>query len=168
MALELGSRPGSAWPMTRWMVGKAPAQPALERVDQVVHRADRERRIDAAVKIDDLAVGGLAHAHVVDLAEVGDFRGERQERVAHFADARRRGVAAGQHVGRQRLDMGFDLDVRAELVAHRLFEPGRGVVRGGERLRAVDFKIGRHRQAAAKSSARRRDGWRGRDCARSP
>ena len=56
------------------------------------------------------------------------------------------GVAPGQHVGRQRLDMGLDFDVRAELVAHRLFEPARDVMRGGERLRALDFEIGRDRQ----------------------
>ena len=44
--------------------------------------------------------------------------------------------------------MGLDLDIGPEFVAHRLFEPACGVVRGGERLRAVDFEIGGDRQPA--------------------
>ena len=127
---------------------KAPPQPALQRIHHVVHGADRKRRIDLAVKIDDLAVAGLAHAHVVDFADRGDFGGERRERLAHFGDARGRGVAAGQNVGGQRLDMGFDFDVGAELLAHRFFEPARHFVRGIERHGAFDFEIHRYRQPA--------------------
>ena len=44
--------------------------------------------------------------------------------------------------------MGFDLDVRTELVAQRLFEAACHVVRGGKRQRALDFEIDRYRQPA--------------------
>ena len=54
----------------------------------------------------------------------------------NFGDACSRGVAAGEHVGRQRLDVGLDLDVGAKFVAHRLFEAARDIVRGGERQRS--------------------------------
>ena len=37
--------------------------------------------------------------------------------------------------------MGFNLDIGPELVAHRFFKLGRGVVGGAERQRAVDFKV---------------------------
>ena len=42
--------------------GKAPPQAALDGVDQIVHRAHRQRRFDAAMKVDDLAFGRFAHA----------------------------------------------------------------------------------------------------------
>src|SRR3974390_3539302 len=45
-------------------VGVLAPQPALDGIHQVVHRADRERRIDPAVKIDDLAGRGFADADV--------------------------------------------------------------------------------------------------------
>ena len=38
---------------------KALAQPVFERVDQVMHCADRQRRIDAAMEINDLAIDGF-------------------------------------------------------------------------------------------------------------
>ena len=38
--------------------------------------------------------------------------------------------------------MSLDLDILAEFVAHRLFEPRRGVMRERQRLRTVDLKIG--------------------------
>ena len=125
--------------------GKAAAQPALDGIDESMHRADRQRRIDAAMEIHDLAVGGLAHAHVVHLAEAGQDGGQRRERLAALGDARGGGVAAGQERCRQRLDMGFDLDVRSQLLADRLFEPARGLVRGGQRQRAVHLQIRRYR-----------------------
>src|ERR1700681_2609028 len=61
--------------------GKAPPQPVFQRIDRVMHGADRKRRIDPAMKIDDLAVAGLAHAHVVHFAETGNLGGERRERL---------------------------------------------------------------------------------------
>jgi hypothetical protein len=55
--------------------GEAQAQAVFDTVYQVVHRAHGERRIDAAVKIDDLAVRSLSHAHVMNFAEARDARG---------------------------------------------------------------------------------------------
>src|SRR5262249_43028468 len=49
--------------------GKARAQPALDVVDLFVHVVDPHGRIDVAMEIDDLAVGRLAHAHLVDVAQ---------------------------------------------------------------------------------------------------
>ncbi len=49
--------------------GKAPAQVLLDTVNQVMHVADRKDRINPAVKIDDLAVGGFAHAHIMDFVK---------------------------------------------------------------------------------------------------
>ena len=77
-----------------------PAQAAFDRIDQIVHRAHRQRRVDAAVKIDDLAVGGFAHAHVVDFVEAGMRGGLSVENGADFGDAFVRGIAASEHVGR--------------------------------------------------------------------
>ena len=141
---------------------------ALERVHQIVHRADRKRRIDAAVKIDDLAVGGLAHAHVVHFAE--------RRRISRQATAAPRGlrrcVPARRRGRRGRRPA-------AARYGSRLRPPGRArrasPLRAGSRSRA-------RRQAAAcrrlrdratpkagrRSPARRRDEWRARGCARSP
>ena len=57
----------------------------------------------------------------------------------------RDGVAAGEDHGRQRLDMRFHLDVGPELLADRLLEPAGDVVRGEERQRSIDLEIGRNR-----------------------
>ena len=64
------------------------------------------------MKIDDLAVDRFAHPNVVHVAQSGNAGGQRRQRFADFGDARSGGIAAGQDRGRQRLDMGFDLDVR--------------------------------------------------------
>jgi len=45
--------------------------------------------------------------------------------------------------------VGFDLDVRAELVAHRLFQRVRDLVRARERQAAVHFQVERDRQPPA-------------------
>ena len=57
--------------------GKLTAQPALKGIHNVVHRTDRQRRIDLAVKIDDFSGGGFPHPHVMNLAERWEFRRER-------------------------------------------------------------------------------------------
>ena len=44
-----------------------PPQRAFDLVDLLVHVPDGQHRVDAAVEIDDLALGRLAHADVVDL-----------------------------------------------------------------------------------------------------
>ena len=56
--------------------GKAPSQPPLGGVNQVMHRADRQGRVDAAMKIDNFAIAGFAHADVVHFSEPGDVRGK--------------------------------------------------------------------------------------------
>ena len=109
-----------------------------------MHRTDRKRRIDDAVKIDDLSGGGFPHSHVVDLAERRELCGEQREEPANFQNACRIGIAAGQKVGRQRLDVGFDLDVGSELAPDRLFKPAGHIMGNGKRLRAVDFEVDRH------------------------
>ena len=121
-----------------------------------------------AVKIDDFAVRGFAHPHVVDFAEIGQAGGERAK--TSRTSAMRSAVAsrARQYVGRQRLDMGLDFDAGAEFVAHGVFEPARDVMRGRQRQGAFDFEIGGNRELRRKSSAPRRDGWRGRGRAQSP
>ena len=49
---------------------KAPAQASLDSVDQLVeHGRDGAGRIDVAMEIHDLAVGGVAHPYVVDIAQ---------------------------------------------------------------------------------------------------
>ena len=89
----------------------------LDVVDQIVHGTDRERRLDVAMEIDDLALGGFAHPHIVDFAKTVRACGERGKRRANFGDARGVGVVAGDERGRQRLYMGFDFDFGAELLA---------------------------------------------------
>src|SRR5215470_15256771 len=45
------------------------AQAALDPVYQIVNRSDCARRIDIAVKIHDLAIGGITHPHIVDITQ---------------------------------------------------------------------------------------------------
>ncbi len=89
------------------------------------------------MEIHDLAVVGLAHAHVVDVADHPAFGGDLGERDLHRLDALRRRLAAGALRHLQRLDMGLDLDIGTELVGDRLFKAVGNGVRGGERQRAV-------------------------------
>src|SRR2546430_12883934 len=90
-------------------------QRAFEVVDFLVDGPDRQRRIDAAVKVDDLSLGSLAYAHVVDLSDESDIRRDGAELLAYRRDPFIRRVAAGEPARLQRLDVGFDLDFRAEL-----------------------------------------------------
>ena len=134
--------------MTRWMVGKR-RRSRRSSASTVSCTAPTESAGSTRQwKLTISPSRGLAHAHVVHFAEIGDLGGERRERLAHFGDARGRSVAAGQNVGRQRLDMGLDFDVGPELLAHRFFEAARHLVRGIERHGTFDFEIHRYRQPA--------------------
>ena len=84
---------------------------------------DGQRRIHVTVEIDDLAVRGLAHAHVVNVLHEAEFGGERGELGAHCGKALAGRVTAGKPARLQRLDMSLDLDLWPELLAHRRFEP---------------------------------------------
>src|ERR1700681_2154040 len=59
---------------------KAPAQSALDRVDQFVDVADRAGFIDVAVEVHDLAVGGMAHPQIVDMAQLAARGGQLGKR----------------------------------------------------------------------------------------
>ncbi len=51
--------------------GKVPAESALDAVDQIVHGADRKGWINLTMKINNLAVGGFAHANVMHFVKAG-------------------------------------------------------------------------------------------------
>lgn len=121
--------------------GKLPAQPALKRVHEVVHGTDGKRRIDVAVKIDDFTGGGFPHPHVMHFTERWELRRERGQELTNFRDACRLCIAAGQQVGGQRLDVRFDLNFRSEFTPDCVLQTARDLMCGGERLRAVDFKV---------------------------
>ena len=56
--------------------GEALTQTVLDAVHEVVDRAYGERGIDAAVKVDDLALGGLSDTNVMNFTETGDAGGK--------------------------------------------------------------------------------------------
>ncbi len=55
--------------------GRPAAQFALHLINLLVDALHRQRRIDPAVKIDDLTVVGFAYPHVVDVANAKTLRG---------------------------------------------------------------------------------------------
>src|SRR6266702_8881210 len=116
-------------------------EPALDLVDLRVHVVDAERGIDQAVEIHDLARGRLTHADFMDVADWPDLARDIGERGAHRGHALARSIAAALSVGLQRLDVGVDLDLRAELLGNRRFERAGDVVGGAERKLAIDFEI---------------------------
>jgi len=75
--------------MTRWMVGKRRRNLRYDRIDHIMHGADRERRIGSAMEIDDLTVRGLAHAHVRAPRRGGNSAASAVSAFAHLGDARR-------------------------------------------------------------------------------
>jgi hypothetical protein len=129
--------------------GEALAERPLHLVDLLVHVGHPERGIDQAMEIDDLAVIGLAHAHVVHLSEQVDFRRDGDEGIVHFPHSLGRRIAAALVAGLQRLDVGFDLDFGPQLVAHRLLEAVGDLVRAAERQAPVHFEVERDRQSTA-------------------
>ncbi len=62
--------------------GEAAPQRALELVDELVDVTDGAGGIDVAVEVHDLAVVGIANAHVVDVAQRAGRRRELREPVA--------------------------------------------------------------------------------------
>src|SRR5436305_3001652 len=84
---------------------KLAPQRALDVVDPLMHILDGEHRVDAAVEIDNLTLGGFAHAHVMNLPDKGDVRGNFRKRLAHGGDPFIRGIAPRQAPYLQRLNM---------------------------------------------------------------
>src|SRR6185312_12623729 len=125
---------------------RAQLQRALQRVDRLMHGADRELRLDAAVEIHDFAVLGLAHAHVVHVADDAALRRQFAQRNFDGRDALRRRFASGDILRLQRLDMRLDLDMRAELGLDRAFQRVSHVVCGAQRQSAVDLEVERDRE----------------------
>ena len=64
--------------------GKTPSQTSFSGIDQSVRRTNRQRGIDLAMEIDDLAIGCLANADIVHLAQTGDFGGKQLHIVERF------------------------------------------------------------------------------------
>ena len=79
---------------------KLSAQPALKRIYRIMYRADRQRGIDVAVKIDDFTGGSIPDPHVMNLTKRRERRCERGQQLANFGDARWVSIAAGQQFGR--------------------------------------------------------------------
>jgi len=102
---------------------------------------DRRRRIDAAVEDDERAVGAKAHAHVMHFAQPTVRGRGRAQGARHFIDQRRIGGRAVDFSRFDRLDMGFNLHVGADLIADRRFQRARNLMRLGEPHAAIDFKI---------------------------
>ena len=104
------------------------AQRALDLVDVLVHLDHAHRRRGAAMEVDDLAGVGVAHADIMDVVDRG-LGGKARQRRPDGLDAVGRGIGAERQFRFQRLDMGVDLDVGAELVADVALEVVRDVMR---------------------------------------
>ena len=94
-----------------------------------MHAVDAQRRIDVAVEIHDLAFVGFAHADVVHVAHEPGFAASSASAACTCAMRSAGASRPGESADLQRLDMGLDLDIGAELVAHRRFEPVGDLVR---------------------------------------
>src|SRR5262249_39676283 len=97
----------------------------------------------------DLSVVGCAHAHVMDRADEFDLGRDLDQRLAHRRDACGWGFAAGLVEWLQRLDMGFDLDAWAQLLADGLFESGCHIMGPAGGKGAVQLEIERNRESSA-------------------
>ena len=139
--------------MTRLMVGNARRKRALDLVDVLMDLDDAHRRRGAAMKVDDFAGVGVAHPHIVDVMD-GAIGGEARQRGLDGLDAVGRGVGAVRQFRFQRLDMGIDLDVLAEILADASLQLVRDVVGGGQRHVAVDLEVDADGQLARRDRAR--------------
>jgi len=121
------------------------ADGALQRIDPIMRHFDRDRWIDPTMEDDEMAVGGRANAHVVNIAQHGAARRIAGQRGANRRGERGFGFAAADLEHFQGLDMRLDFDVGAEFVLDGGFELRRDIVRVGEGHAPVDFEIERHR-----------------------
>src|SRR6516162_5642748 len=97
------------------------------------------------MKIDDLAIVGLADPHFVQIANGTLNGGELGEHRLHDRNASGWRVLSGIVLDLEWLDVSFDFDVGAEFFGNGGLKPGRDVVRGGEGKIAVNFEIERNR-----------------------
>ena len=97
------------------------------------------------MEIDDLSVVGCAHAYVMNRADQFHFGRDLDQGLAHRRNTFGWRFAAWLIEWLQRLDMGFDLDTRAQLLADGLLESGRDLVRRADGKGAVYFQIKRNR-----------------------
>src|SRR5262245_15111366 len=128
---------------------KAQAQGPFHLVHLVVHIRDFEHGVDQAMEIDDLSVVGCAHAHVMDRADEFDLGRDLDQRLAHRRDACGWSFAAGLVEWLQRLNMGFDLNPWAQLIANGLLEPSRDIMGGADGKSAVHLRIERNTKVSA-------------------
>src|SRR5262245_29734540 len=120
--------------------GEGAAQRALDLVDALMHPDHAHRGGGAAMEVDDLAGLGVAHPHIMDVVD-GAVGGELRQRSLDGGDAVGRGVGAVRKLRLQRLDMGVDLDVLAELLADVALEVVGDVVGVDQRHLAVDLEV---------------------------
>src|SRR4029077_17972724 len=120
--------------------GEFAAQRALHLIDPFMYVLHGEHRVDAAMEIDDLALRGLAHPHIVNLPDEGDVPREGAEGLASPRNAGIRRIASGKPAHLQRLDVRLDLDLGAELLAERCLPAGRDVVSRRECQTSVDLQ----------------------------
>src|SRR6185369_912806 len=105
-------------------------------------------RIDPAVEVDDFAVVGLAHPHIMHVADRAALRGKLSQGNLDRLHSLGWGLTAAGVLRLQRFDMGFYLDGgSAELVLDGSFQSVGLLVRRAERHLAVDFKIEGDREA---------------------
>src|SRR5215510_12654905 len=97
---------------------EALAQCALETVDPVMYGGYAQGGIDQGVEIDNLAVRRLAHPHIMHVAHAAELLGNGRKLIVNGFDALGCGVTAEQPTRLQRLDVGLDLDLEPELIAH--------------------------------------------------
>ena len=92
------------------------------------------------MEVDDLAGVGVAHPHIMDVMDdaVG---GDLGQRLQNGRNPLGRRVGAVRQLRLQRLDMGVDLDVLAELLADAALEIVGDVVGGDQLHVAVDLEV---------------------------
>ena len=97
-------------------------QRALDLVDVLMHLDHAHRGCGAAVEVDDLAGVGVADPHIVDVVDLA-VGGKSRQRGLDGLDPFRRGIDAERQFRFQRLDVGVDLDVLAELLPDVALQP---------------------------------------------